>query len=88
MTYPTYWSDVAEPDLVVAGVPAPQGAGFAIWDVKPTSAYGRSRTASVDKLAGYIQGSHNEFGWPVVAVTRLFPKHAPARRTRTVTNGS
>lgn len=88
MTYPTYWSDVAEPDLVVAGVPIPQGEGFAIREVEPASACGRSRTASVDKLAGYIQGSHNEFGWLVVAVTRLFPKHAPTRRTRTVTKGS
>ncbi|MEU0471952.1 hypothetical protein ACWEWP_33190 [Streptomyces olivaceus] len=47
-----------------------------MWDVKPASACGRSRTASVDKLAGCVQGLHDEFGWPVVAVTRLFPKHA------------
>ncbi|MFD5056213.1 fibronectin type III domain-containing protein [Streptomyces tendae] len=77
MTYPTYWSDIAEPDLVVAGVPTPQGAGFAIWDVKPASTYGRSRTASVDKLAGYIQGFHNEFGWPVVAGDPIVPEARP-----------
>nr|WP_239081286.1 DUF6531 domain-containing protein [Streptomyces coelicoflavus] len=77
MTYPTYWSDIAEPDLVVAGGPTPQGAGFAIWDVKPASTYGRSRTASVNKLAGYIQGFHNEFGWPVGAGDPIVPEARP-----------
>ncbi len=80
MTYPTYWSDIAEPDLVVAGVPTPQGVGFAIWDVKPASTYGRSYTASVNKLAGYIQGFRNEFGWPVVAGDPIVPQARPYPR--------
>ncbi|WP_431990038.1 hypothetical protein [Streptomyces albogriseolus] len=80
MTYPTYWSDIAEPDLVVAGVPTPQGVGFAIWEVKPASTYGRSYTASVNKLAGYIQGFRNEFGWPVVAGDPVVPQARPYPR--------
>ena len=59
---PTYWSSTAEPDLVVRGVQTQRGTGSEVWDVKPASAYGRSWSASVFKLAGYAKGL-DAAGW-------------------------
>ncbi|MFG3053820.1 fibronectin type III domain-containing protein [Kitasatospora sp. NPDC048239] len=82
MNYPTYWSDYAEPDLVAAGVLTPRGRGFALWDVKPASAYGRSLTASVNKLAGYIRGFSQMSGWPAMAGDPIVPEMRPYPRDR------
>ncbi len=80
MKFPTYWSKEARPDLVVTGVPTPQGAGLAVWDVKPASAYGRSRKQAVDKLAGYTKGLSRMTGWPVVAGDPVVPEARPYPR--------
>ncbi|MCH5675084.1 RHS repeat-associated core domain-containing protein [Streptomyces gilvus] len=67
LTVPTYWNDEAKPDLIAFGVQTPRGTGYAVWDVKPASAYGRSIKNSVDKLTGYIHGFSKMTGYPVVA---------------------
>ncbi|MEY9863623.1 RHS repeat-associated protein [Catenulispora sp. GAS73] len=82
LSYPTYWTKTAYPDLVVAGVPTPRGTGYAVWDVKPASVYGRSQTASVDKLKGYANGLGQLTGQsvvpgdPVTPETRIYPTDA------------
>ncbi|MFE7960775.1 DUF6531 domain-containing protein [Streptomyces sp. NPDC057413] len=82
LTYPTYFAKKrgAKPDLVVAGVPTPSGMGFAIWDVKPATAYGRSYKASINKLAEYVRAFKEEFRLPAVAGDPIVPEARPYPR--------
>ncbi|HET9172688.1 MAG TPA: DUF6531 domain-containing protein [Actinospica sp.] len=95
---PTYWSSEAKPDLVVRGVQTQQGTGNAVWDVKPASAYGRSWSASVFKLAGYAKGLEaagwgpTVLGGPIPILPLVTPYVDPAEAgvsgTMVVFNGS
>lgn len=76
-TYKTGWADEGKPDLVALGVQTPKGLGAAIWDVKPASEYGRSKSRSINKLAGYIKGFTDVSGLPAMAGDPVTPEARP-----------